>query len=123
MTCLNKTTMIRRNAEMKTQPFVKCHDGLGAVLWTDVSGPVGRQLKWIHDHVLSPGVSIGLHDHVDDEEYYYILSGSGLMTLDGVEYTVSAGDMTAIYPGGSHGLYNNTEEDLRVLVICLHTTK
>ena len=41
------------------------------------------------------------------------------MTLNGERSTIEAGDITAIYPGGSHALVNDGDEDLRVLVIGL----
>ena len=40
-----------------------------------------RRLRFVHDDVLKPGVSIGTHTHSEDEEYYYIISGSGMMHL------------------------------------------
>jgi mannose-6-phosphate isomerase-like protein (cupin superfamily) len=58
-----------------------------------------------------------VHPHRDDEEYYYVVSGRGVMTLDGVEHEVAAGDISAVYPGGSHGLENRSDTDLRVVVI------
>ena len=90
-----KTTLIKKRGEMRRQPLTNCHDD-----------------------VLAPGVSIGLHTH-DKEEYYYIISGKGTMTLNGERSTIEAGDITAIYPGGSHALVNDSDEDLRVLVIGL----
>ena len=41
------------------------------------------------------------------------------MILDGEAHAVSAGDITAVFPGGSHALINNGPCDLRVLVINL----
>ena len=42
------------------------------------------------------------------------------MTLDGERFEVEAGDITAVYPGGTHGLENNSDEDLRILVVSAH---
>jgi len=78
----------------------------------------GGHLKFVHDDVLAPGVSIGLHTHIDDEEYYYILEGRGVMTLDGERFEVQAGDITAVYPGGEHWLENTSDADLRMIVVC-----
>ena len=116
-----KTTLIKKRGEMRRQPLTNCHDGEGALDWTNVLDPSeveGRQLHFLHDDVLAPDVSIGLHTH-DEEEYYYIISGKGTMTLNGKRSTIEAGDITAIYPGGSHALVNDDDEDLRVLVIGL----
>ena len=73
-----KTTLIKKRGEMRRQPLTNCHDGEGALDWTNVLDPSeveGRQLHFLHDDVLAPGVSIGLHTH-DEEEYYYIISPS-----------------------------------------------
>ncbi|WP_328875726.1 cupin domain-containing protein [Streptomyces sp. NBC_00287] len=66
--------------------------------------------------VLPPHTSIGLHRHADDEETYVILSGRGRMTLDGEEFTVRSGDVVPNRPYGEHGLANDSDADLTLLV-------
>ncbi len=114
-----ETSMIKKKETMQREPLSNCHEGSGALDWTNVLGDkdtCGKHLNFLHDDILQPGVSIGLHQHKDDEEYYYIISGKGMMILDEKEYEVKAGDVTAVYPGGKHGLENNSSEDLRVIV-------
>ena len=114
------TALLKKRAEMQRQPLPECHHGHGALDWTNVLAAAdlaGRHLNFFHDDVLAPGVSIGVHHHSQDEEYYYILSGRGKMTLDGELFPVAAGDITAVYPGGCHGLENDGDEDLRIIVI------
>jgi len=74
-------------------------------------------VNFLHHDVLPPGVSIGVHSHRDDTEYYYILDGHGAMTLDDETHRVEAGDITAVFPGGSHGLVNDSDEPLRIIVL------
>ncbi|NRA37507.1 MAG: cupin domain-containing protein [Planctomycetes bacterium] len=117
-----QTTLIKKKNDMPSQEFAHCHEGVGSILWTGVldhQDPGGEILHFIHDDVLPPGTSIGIHQHTDETEYYYIISGNGVMTLDGVEHAVSAGDITAVYPGGSHGLENRSQTDLRIIVIAV----
>ena len=117
---MTKTSLLRKTDEMERRPAPKCHGGVGALdLTTVLAGAdiAGARLAFIHDDVLAPGVSIGVHRHEDDEEYYYILSGKGSMTLDGELFDVAAGDITAVFSGGSHGLENSSDEALRVIVI------
>ena len=119
---MQATTLIRRRSEMSRALLPNCHDGRGVIDWTVVLDDQqcrGRQLHFINDDILPPGTSIGLHRHDLDEEYYFILSGTGVMTLDGVRHEVGPGDITAIFPGGGHGLENNSQEDLRIIVIGL----
>lgn len=114
------TTFLRKKGEMPAKDLDCCHDGRGAIRWIGVldgNAPGGERLRFIHDDVLPPGTSIGVHPHTHDQEYYYIVSGRGVMTLDGREHEVEAGDITAVLPGGSHGLANHGNDDLRVIVI------
>ena len=98
-----------------------CHEGNGTIKFCDISNGLqeltSRCLNFLHDDILPPGSSIGEHRHEDDEEYYYILSGSGVMTLDGERYPVTAGDLTAVFPGGTHGLANTGSDDMRIIVV------
>jgi mannose-6-phosphate isomerase-like protein (cupin superfamily) len=51
------------------------------------------------------------------EEWYYCVSGRGVMHLDGVDYDFVPGDICVCRSNGVHGLVNNTDEDLRIIVI------
>ena len=118
---MTTTTLLKRQNQMHRGPLPACHDGVGALDFTVVLGDddlKGRHLKFIHDDTLAPGVSIGVHTHADDEEYYYIVAGEGTMTLDGETFTVRAGDIAAVFPGGQHGLANTSDADLRIIVVC-----
>jgi mannose-6-phosphate isomerase-like protein (cupin superfamily) len=67
---------------------------------------------------LSPGGSIGYHQHVDNEEAYIILSGQGVFTdNDGQEKQVGPGDMTLTLEGERHGLSNTGKEPLAFLAV------
>ena len=92
-------------------------EGLEVELVLDPDDLKEKRLRFIHDDILPPGVTVGVHEHTGDEEYYYILSGEGVMILDGERIPVRPGDITAVYPGGSHGLENTGEGDLRMIVI------
>ncbi|UCG67215.1 MAG: cupin domain-containing protein [Deltaproteobacteria bacterium] len=117
---MRRTSIFRKASETKQLPLRECHGGQGVVDWTDVlSGSFveGRRLNFLHDDILKPGVTIGIHTHKSDEEYYYILSGHGIMTLDGETHQVGPGDIAAVFPGGSHGLMNDSKDDMRIIVL------
>lgn len=64
-----------------------------------------------------PGVSIGQHRHdVTNEEYYFILSGTGEMEVDGEVIPVKAGELVRNDPGGQHGLINTGDETIQMFV-------
>ncbi len=62
-----------------------------------------------------PGSAIGYHVQREDE-IYYVLSGRGLMTIDGKEFEVGPGDAILTRPGSSHGLKQVGKEDLVILI-------
>ena len=51
--------------------------------------------------------STGLHYHLEADEFFYVVSGSGTATLGGVDYTVGAGDVIFIPSGQDHKLFTN----------------
>ena len=67
--------------------------------------------------VLPPGTSIGIHTHGDDEEIYVVLEGHGVMHLDGAEFAVGPGSLVKNRVGGTHGLRNDGDTPLRLLVV------
>ena len=72
-----------------------------------------KEIGWM---TLLPGASIGLHKHVDNEDAYIIVSGTGIFIGDdGVEVPVKAGDITIARQGQSHSLVNNSAEPLYFL--------
>ena len=62
-----------------------------------------------------PGSAIGYHLQREDE-IYYVLSGRGMMTVDGKAFEVGPGDAVLTRPGSSHGLKQIGKEDLVILI-------
>jgi mannose-6-phosphate isomerase-like protein (cupin superfamily) len=62
-----------------------------------------------------PGSAIGYHLQREDE-IYYVLSGRGMMNVDGKEFEVGPGDAVLTRPGSSHGLKQIGKEDLVILI-------
>ena len=111
--------MIRKASEQKTADLEHCHDGIGTVQATfilDGDAVKDHPVNFMHHTVLPPGTSVGVHEHTGDDEYYLILSGKGIMTLDEKEYEVTEGDITGVYSGGKHGLRNTGDTDLHMIV-------
>ena len=64
---------------------------------------------------LKPGSAIGYHEQHEDE-IYYVLSGRGIMKLDGKDVEVGPGTAVLTRPGSSHGLKQVGAEDLVILI-------
>lgn len=70
------------------------------------------------EETLPPGKSVTPHHHEVLEEIYYILSGSGVMTIGDESRAVSAGDAIYIPKNNVHTLTNTGAEDMKILLVC-----
>jgi mannose-6-phosphate isomerase-like protein (cupin superfamily) len=64
---------------------------------------------------LHHGAAIGYHRQEEDE-IYYVLSGTGTLTLNGVRSVVGPGTAILTRTGSSHGLEQVGSEDLVIIV-------
>lgn len=64
---------------------------------------------------LKPGSGIGYHLQKEDE-IYYVLSGTGEMTIDGKTIEMTPGTAVLTRPGSSHGLKQTGKDDLVILI-------
>jgi mannose-6-phosphate isomerase-like protein (cupin superfamily) len=97
---------------------VRAHGGARAISFARVLARNRGSIRFIDLSVLAPGTDIGRHTHAsDNEELYVIVSGKGLMFLDGEQFEVGPGDVVLNRPGGMHGLKNIADEELRIVVI------
>jgi mannose-6-phosphate isomerase-like protein (cupin superfamily) len=95
------------------------HGGTGEYfVRTLLDGVPGSSFKYVRDLILYPGSTIGLHPHTGDEEIYFVISGRGVMVVDGEERMVGPGSVVLTQSGSHHGLRNEGEEDLRIFVAC-----
>lgn len=101
------------------QELEGCHGGKGSYfVRTLLENGFSSSLKYVRDLSLHGHSSIGEHLHLGDEELYFVIAGEGAMTVDGEEQPVGPGDMILTRSGSRHALQNNTENDLRILVVC-----
>jgi len=97
---------------------VRAHGGAREISFARVVSRRRGSIRFIDLSVLTPGADIGCHTHEEDnEELYVVVSGKGLMTLDGEEFEVGPGHVILNRPGGTHGLKNIGDEELRIVVI------
>jgi mannose-6-phosphate isomerase-like protein (cupin superfamily) len=97
---------------------VRAHGGSNEISFARVLARSQGPLRFVDLSVLPPESDIGCHTHeTDNEELYIVVAGRGLMTLDGQEFEVGPGHVIVNRPGGTHGLRNIGEEELRIVVI------
>jgi mannose-6-phosphate isomerase-like protein (cupin superfamily) len=66
---------------------------------------------------LAPGQSTGGPDnyHEESEQWLYVVSGSGVATVDGETVSLDAGDIVRIEAGETHEIENDGGEPLETL--------
>lgn len=104
---------------------------LGELLWTQYPGHFNQALSKaivtpdtvgsrFFDHRISsyePGAHVESHVHAVQEQIYHVLSGEGLLILDGERRLVHANDVTFIPPGVVHEFHCTGTDPLVFLVI------
>jgi len=70
------------------------------------------------EEILPAGAAVGRHYHQETEEIYYILSGTGEMTVGEETEKVSAGDAVYIPANNIHTLKNTGSEPMKILLVC-----
>ena len=98
--------IIHRN-EMKVEEKERLRDGEGISHFVHlVDGNAQKNARLFAEFTLNPGCSIGYHKHDAETEYYFILSGTGIVNDDGKEVQVKQGDSVITGNGASHSIKN-----------------
>lgn len=111
--------MIRTPDTMTTELRDQMRGGLGQVKVQHYLNPddFGAKMRLCAKLTIPPGASIGEHAHVQEDEIYLILSGTG-MIQEGAAYTrVHAGDVVLTGKGGKHAVVNDGSEPLVIAAI------
>ena len=66
---------------------------------------------------LAPGQAQHIHDHPQQDKFYYVLEGSGLFTVGEEAQTCAAGTMILAPAGIPHGVANRSEEMLSFMTV------
>jgi len=123
--------LIKRGRKDVPQTTVsECHGGVGTIMVRQLLGIEPKLpgvpgfpedfdscLSFMHETTLPPGTSIGLHDHVGNEELYFVVEGKGEMTVDGVAAIMEPGDVCLTKNGSKHTFRNIGDKDLKIIVL------
>ncbi len=97
------------------------HGGKGEILvrmvWTVAD--FTTNFGFLAHAIMPPGTSVGYHRHDTIEEVYVIMNGCGRMTMDDATEEVHPGDVILNRLGGSHGIYNHTDEELEFFAVAV----
>jgi mannose-6-phosphate isomerase-like protein (cupin superfamily) len=106
--------IVNRNA---SRPFItKDGSEIRSILDRTNSSATHQSLA---EATLLPGSATDAHVHPNTEEFYYILQGSGDMTVGSARRQVGPGDGILIPPGARHTIRNDGKEPLVFLCCCV----
>lgn len=74
-------------------------------------------IKFFSHVTLKPGSEVKYHEHHGEYEIYYVLSGNGIYCDNGVETTITAGDVTHTPSGKGHSLRPADEEGIEFVAV------
>jgi len=77
------------------------------------------RLLGVLDTTLENGAAITPHLHENIEEVYYVIEGTGRMTIGDEEKKVAAGDVIYIPPKKIHTLVQSGEKPLRFITVSI----
>src|SRR5712691_6742943 len=106
--------IVQHDAEIaKNEPGT--HNGGGQTIGYSFFDKTPGMKFIFRKRALHPGAGVGLHEQHEDE-VYYVLSGKGVITVDGTDVDMTPGTAVLTRPGSSHALKQVGPEDLVVLI-------
>jgi mannose-6-phosphate isomerase-like protein (cupin superfamily) len=106
--------IVQHDAEIaKNEPGT--HDGGGQTIGYSFFDRTPGMKFVFRKRALHPGAGVGAHEQHEDE-VYYVLSGTGVMTVDDTKVPMTPGTAVLTRPGSSHSLQQVGGDDLVVLI-------
>ncbi len=113
--------MIRNSAEYKSEIRNKMRDGNGDVVITHIlncADDLKSNTRLFAKLTLEKGCSIGKHDHIGEEEIFYILKGTAEFDDNGTKKILNPGDV-AVTSNASHSIANAGDTTLEIMAVIL----
>jgi mannose-6-phosphate isomerase-like protein (cupin superfamily) len=112
--------MVITNENQKIDLKVKMREGKGeTIIKHIINSDELNHSRLFSTITLKKGCSIGTHTHLNETEYYYILSGEGVVSEKSGDTTVKVGDVVVTGDKQSHSIINNGNEDLVFIALIL----
>ena len=113
--------MVKRAEEMLKEIKEQMRGGKGSVEITHVfkKDELKGKARLCARITINPGCSIGVHEHVDEEEIFYVISGRGLVNDNGTDKEVKAGDGILTGGGAVHAIENIGNDPLVLFAVIL----
>lgn len=90
---------------------MKGGEGVVEMIPSVVKGEYDSDVNVIARLILKPGCSLGMHEHIAEEEIITVLEGIAEYNDNGTTTQVEAGDVCICRNGGRHSIANKSETD------------
>lgn len=97
--------ILRKKEDLVPTPIVGCMGGQGTVMMEKLLNAPGEMYdkgRAYVRHTLNPGVTIGMHTHVNEMESMVIVSGHAIHTINNETQFLSGGDIIVAEDGDTH---------------------
>ena len=113
--------MIRKSADMKSETRANMRGGDGEVTVQPFFTPdeMTAKSRLCAKLTLPPGASIGVHEHLKEDEVYIITHGIGMLDDGQSESRVEAADAVLTGNGESHAIRNIGDEPLVLIAVIM----
>jgi mannose-6-phosphate isomerase-like protein (cupin superfamily) len=74
-------------------------------------------LHFLHELILEPGTTIGEHTHAGEEEIYFVVEGTGVMTVDGEQVPMKEGDAVLTKNRSTHSFIVTGTNPVKLFVV------
>jgi mannose-6-phosphate isomerase-like protein (cupin superfamily) len=117
--------MTMRLEKKLLRPVERYRGGQGTAMYRRALDPSVFLTNWSYvDHlVLPPGASEGLHRHAGVEEVYYVINGSGEVTVGAESSPIQKGDGVPLQLNDTHAFRNTGTGDLEFMIIGIAAQK
>ncbi len=110
--------MVRNQQDHPTEVRPQMRGGTGSVTIRHLEkAALPPNARLFAQLTLTPGSSIGEHEHTGEAELFYFTSGEGTVVDDGERIPVKAGDTMLTASGHSHSVENTGSEDLVLVAV------
>lgn len=113
--------MIRNSNDFKSEIRTKMREGNGDILISHIlntADDLKAPARLFAKLTIEKNCSIGYHEHINEEEIFYILKGTAKLDDNGTEKILHAGDV-AVTSNAGHSIANIGDETLEVLAVIL----
>jgi mannose-6-phosphate isomerase-like protein (cupin superfamily) len=120
---LRRNIMLFHRNELRIEPRENVRDGKGTLSFLHLvegKGAVQKNTNLLSEITLPPGTSIGYHAHTGETEFYIVLEGSGKVSDNGTEKSVSKGDVMITGNGDAHSVENTGSVPLVLCAIIVN---